>query len=121
MVKSKSRLVARRRRARSGRRLRARVGAQTGGRPSVGAKVGGRPPHPNPKVVKEAERIFAGMGMTPYEAVVIFYKQTALHGDFPITELIPNEITQAALREPRESLVRYGSVDEMIADLWRDA
>ena len=113
MLKTKNRAAARlRMRAfKSGRRIRARAGAKTGR----------RPPHPNPKVVKAAEKIFAGMGMTPYEAVVIFYNQTALHGDFPITELIPNEITQAALREPRESLVSYGSVDEMIADLWRDA
>ena len=113
MLKTKNRAAARlRMRAfKSGRRFRARAGATTGH----------RPPHPNPKVVKEAERIFAGMGMTPYEAVVIFYKQTALHGDFPITELIPNEITQAALREPPESLVSYASVDEMIADLMQDA
>ena len=59
--------------------------------------------------------------MTPAEAVAIFYKQTALHGDFPITELIPNEETQAALLEPPERLTRYASVDEMMADLWRDA
>ena len=74
-------------------------------------------PHRDPKVVRQAEKVFAGMGMTPYEAVALFYKQTALHEDFPITELIPNEETQAALREPPESLVSYGSVDEMIADL----
>ena len=113
MLKTKNRAAARlRMRAfKSGRRFRARVGVKTGR----------RPPHPNPKVVKDAEKIFAGMGMTPYEAVVIFYKQTALHGDFPITELIPNEVTQAALREPRESLVSYASVAEMRADLLKDA
>ena len=77
--------------------------------------------HRDPEVVRKAEAIFAEMGMTPEEAVGIFYKQTALHGKFPITELIPNEETQAALREPRENLVRYASVDEMMADLWPDA
>ena len=92
-------------------------------RPAVATRPHRRrtPPHPDPKVVRQAEKIFADMGMTPAEAVVIFYKQTALHGQFPITELIPNEETQAALREPPESLVSYVSVDEMIADLWRDA
>lgn len=79
------------------------------------------PAHPDPKVVRQAEKIFAAMGMTPAEAVSLFYKQTALHGDFPITELIPNEITQAALREPPESLVSYASVAEMHADLLKDA
>ena len=78
-------------------------------------------PHRDPKVVRQAEKVFAEMGMTPAEAVSLFYKQTALHGGFPITELIPNEETRAALREPPESLVSYASVDEMIADLWRDA
>ena len=33
----------------------------------------------------------------------------------------PNAETRAALREPPESLVSYGSVDEMLADLWHDA
>ncbi len=76
------------------------------------------PYHRDPEVVRKAEAIFASMGMTPAEAIAIFYKQTALHGDFPITELIPNEKTQAALREPKESMVSYSSVAEMMADLW---
>ena len=76
------------------------------------------PYHRDPEVVRQAEAIFASMGMTPAEAIAIFYKQTALHGDFPITELIPNEKTQAALREPKESMVSYSSVAEMMADLW---
>ena len=109
MLKSKSRAVSRRRRA--GRRFSA----------AAGAKTRRAAPHPDRKVVKRAERIFAGMGMTPAEAVALFYKQTALHGDFPITELAPNEETQAALLEPPERLTRYASVDEMMADLWRDA
>ena len=57
------------------------------------------PRHHDPEVVREAEEIFASMGMTPEEAIGIFYKQTVLHGAFPITELIPNEETQAAIRE----------------------
>ena len=75
------------------------------------------PRHRDPEVVRKAEAIFAEMGMTPEEAVGIFYKQTALHGKFPITELIPNETMQAALREPRENLVRYASVAEFRAEL----
>ena len=101
MVKSKSRRT----------RSRRRAAAAITHRPAAPA------PHRDPKVVRRAEKVFAGMGMTPYEAVALFYKQTALHEDFPITELIPNEETQAALREPPESLVSYGSVDEMHADL----
>ena len=113
MLKTKNRAASRLRAAKSGRRLRARAG-------TIARRT---PPHPDPKVVRQAEKIFAGMGMTPYEAVVIFYKQTALHGDFPITELIPNEETQAAIREARAGIgiIKYGSVAEMRADLLKDA
>ena len=79
------------------------------------------PRHRDPEVVRKAEEIFAEMGMTPEEAIGIFYKQTALHGKFPITELIPNETMQAALREPRESLVSHTSAAEMRADILKDA
>ena len=80
-------------------------------------------PHPNTKVVRRAEKVFAEMGMTPAEAVALFYKQTALHRDFPITELIPNERTRAGFREARAGIgiVKYGSLAEMRADLLKDA
>ena len=45
--------------------------------------------HPDPEVVQKAEAVFAKMGMTPDEAIAIFYKQTALHGSFPITGTHP--------------------------------
>ena len=31
------------------------------------------------EVVRKAEAVFAKMGMTPEEAIAIFYKQTSLH------------------------------------------
>ena len=112
MFKTKSRSVSRRRRWRAGQRFSAPAGTKT--RRAA--------PHPDRKVVERAEKIFAGMGMTPAEAVALFYKQTALRGDFPITELIPNEETQAAIREARAGIgiKRYASVAEMIADAYRD-
>ena len=77
------------------------------------------PPHRDAEVVRKAEAIFADMGMTPEEAVGIFYKQTALHGEFPITELIPNEEVQAAIKEAREGLglVRYSGLEDFGAGL----
>ena len=79
-------------------------------------------PHPDPKVVRDAEKVFAGMGMTRVEAIALFYRQTVLRGDFPITELIPNEETQAAIRDARAGigLIRVGSVEEMHADILKD-
>ena len=75
--------------------------------------------HPDPDVVRKAESVFAEMGMTPEEAIAIFYKQTALRGSFPITELIPNEETQEVIRKARagQDLVTVGSVDDLMAEL----
>ena len=84
------------------------------------------PRHRDPEVVRKAEAIFADMGMTPEEAIGIFYKQTALHGKFPITELIPNEEAQAAIREAQAGIgiKRYANMDEFRAELdeiWAEA
>ena len=77
------------------------------------------PHHSDPEVVQKAEAVFAELGMTPEEAIGIFYKQTALHGRFPITELIPNEATQASILEARAGigLVKYSDLDEFHAEL----
>ena len=76
------------------------------------------PSHPDPNVVQKAEAVFARMGLTPEEAVAIFYKQTALKGSFPITELVPNEETQELVHKARagQDLVNVGSVSELIAE-----
>lgn len=88
----------------------------------AGVKTRRRPPHPDPKVVKQAEKVFAGMGMTPAAAVALFYKQTVLHGDFPITELIPNEETQEAIWDGLAGIgiKKYASVAEMRADILKE-
>ena len=74
--------------------------------------------HSDPEVVRKAEAVFAKMGMTPEQAIAVFYKQTALRSSFPITELIPNEETQEVIRRARagEDLTSVGSVDELIAE-----
>ena len=87
---------------------------------SAKAKV--TPKHPDSEVVRKAEAVFAKMGMTPEEAIAIFYKQTSLRSSFPITELIPNEETQEVIRRAKagEDLISVGSVDELMAE-FRDA
>ena len=111
MLKTKNRAAARlrMRAAKSGRRFVSKAVAGERRRAT---------PHPDPKVVKQAEKIFAGMGMTGAEAVALFYRQTVLRGDFPITELIPNEATQAAIREARAGigLIRGRSLAEMMRE-----
>ena len=109
MVKTKNRAASRLRAFKSRRRLVVRGDRKAYRRAA---------PHPDRKVVERAEKIFAGMGMTPADAVAIFYRQTVLHGDFPITELVPNEETQAAIREARAGigLIRGRSVAEMLRE-----
>ena len=108
MLKTKNRAASRLRTAKPGRPSPAPAGTKTRRTPA----------HPDPDVVKQAEKIFAAMGMTPYEAVALFYKQTALHGQFPITELIPNEITQAAIRDALAGIgiIRGRTVAQMLAE-----
>ena len=83
---------------------------------SAQAKVS--PRHSDPEVVRKAEAIFAKMGITPEEAVNILYKQTVLHGAFPISDLVPNEDTQDAVNKARAGtdVSEYGSVDEIMAE-----
>ena len=77
------------------------------------------PGHSDPEVVRKAEAVFAEMGMAPEEAIALFYKQTALRGSFPITDLIPNGETQEVVRKARagSEIVSYSSVDGMMAEL----
>ena len=82
------------------------------------------PKNPESELAQKAETVFAQMGMSPEEAITTFYERTALHDDCLLCLAygkIPNEETQAAMREPVEDMVTYSSVDEMMADLWPDA
>ena len=49
-------------------------------------------------VTKEAtERILTTLGLTPTEAIRLFYRQIALRGEFPLELRVPNEITANTL------------------------
>lgn len=74
--------------------------------------------HPDPTVVRKAEAIFKSMGLTAEQAVALFYKQTALRGSFPITDLLPNEETLETITKARarEDLVGYESLAEAMAE-----
>ena len=57
------------------------------------------------------------------QAITLFYKQTALHNGLPFELRIPNEETLAAVRQVRsgKGLTSYSSVEQMRADLMKDA
>lgn len=79
----------------------------------------------DPELKKEAEKIFSALGLSPTEAITLFYKAIPLfyellashHGLPP--QSIPNEETREAIRQARagEGLSTYGGVKELIAEL----
>ena len=76
-----------------------------------------------PDLKHEAERVFTTLGLSPTQAITLFYKQTALHNGLPFELRIPNEGTLAAVRQVRsgKGLSTYSSVEQMRADLMKDA
>ena len=64
-----------------------------------------------------AEAIFAQLGVSPSEAIRMFYRQVSLHKGFPFDVRIPNAETIAALQELNQPdrLIRHHSVEEMFA------
>ena len=71
-----------------------------------------------------AEAVFSKLGVSPSDAIRIFYKQVELHQGFPFEVRIPNAETLAAIEEVEkhpERLKRYKSVDEMFEDWDADA
>ena len=68
---------------------------------------------------KEVERIFKELGITPTEAINLFYNQVRLRKGIPFELEIPNEKTKQVLENTREGkdLYSYDKVDELFEDL----
>lgn len=72
---------------------------------------------PEPK--QAAEAVFAKLGVSPSDAIRMFYKQVELHQGFPCEVRIPNTETIAAMEEVEthpERLKRYTGVEEMFEE-----
>ncbi|WP_269541921.1 type II toxin-antitoxin system RelB/DinJ family antitoxin [Cerasicoccus sp. TK19100] len=74
-----------------------------------------------PEIKEKAESILSQLGVTPTEAIRMFYTQIALQKGLPFSVKIPNKETEAALRDSREgkNLERFNSVDAL-ARSWDD-
>ena len=67
----------------------------------------------DPELKKEAEKIFSALGLSPTEAITLFYKATPLfyellashHGLPP--QPIPNEKTREAIRQARRGRAKH--------------
>ena len=53
----------------------------------------------DPDTKAATEHILGALGITPTEAIRLFYKQIALRGEFPLELKVPNELTAKTLRK----------------------
>ena len=70
-----------------------------------------------PGLKHKAENVFDTLGLTPTEAITLFYTQVTLRRGLPFEVKIPNRATRAALREAEEgrNLKRWKSLDALKA------
>jgi len=54
-----------------------------------------------PRLKHDAEEVLDKLGMTPTEAITLFYKQVTLYRGLPFPVRIPDAATRKALREAR--------------------
>ncbi len=68
-----------------------------------------------PRTKKKAEGVLKKLGMSPTEAIRLFYKQICLRGGLPFPVLIPNDLTKETLEKSAkgEGVKTFDTVDEM--------
>lgn len=73
-----------------------------------------------PETKNAAERILHKLGLSPTDAIRIFYRQISLRHGLPFSVEMPNELTRATLEKSRnrEDIERYDTLDAMFAS-WK--
>ena len=73
-----------------------------------------------PQTKEKAEEILRNLGLTPTEAIRIFYKQISLRGGLPFSVAIPNKLTVSTLEKSRrgEDVQDFESLEAMF-DSWK--
>ena len=68
-----------------------------------------------PEIKEKAESILHRLGVSPTEAIRMFYTQITLRNGLPFPVDIPNDKTEEALRDSRagRNLEQFKSVDEL--------
>ena len=69
-----------------------------------------------PALKKHAEQVLAKVGLSPTEAIRLFYRQVSLHKGLPFAVRMPNAATRAAMAEARapKKLKAFKSAADMI-------
>ena len=70
-----------------------------------------------PTLKREAEMVFSQLGLSPTQAIRLFYKQVTLQHGLPFAVKVPNAETREALRQAyeHEHLTEYDSLDAIKA------
>jgi DNA-damage-inducible protein J len=73
-----------------------------------------------PQTKERVEEILRNLGLTPTEAIHIFYKQISLRGGLPFSVVIPNKLTVSTLEKSRrdEDVQDFESLEAMF-DSWK--
>ena len=68
-----------------------------------------------PGVKKKAEGVLKKLGMSPTEAIRLFYRQICLRGGLPFPVLIPNDLTKKTLDKSAKGkdVETFETLDEM--------
>jgi DNA-damage-inducible protein J len=72
-----------------------------------------------PALKRDAEVVLTKLGLTPTEAITLFYKQVALVRGLPFPVRLPNAKTRKALRDARSgnNLTEWSNVEALKAAL----
>lgn len=70
-----------------------------------------------PEIKAQAESILHRLGVSPTEAIRMFYTQITLRNGLPFDVAIPNEETEQALKDSRsgEKLEKFRDADELFS------
>ena len=68
-----------------------------------------------PQTKKQAEGVLRKLGLSPTEAIRLFYRQICLHGGLPFPVLIPNALTAKTLKKSQqgEDVETFDSLEDM--------
>ncbi len=74
----------------------------------------------DPDTKEATERILEALGLTPTEAIRLFYRQIAMRGEFPLELRVPNQVTAEALSnaDRGEDLESFSNPSELF-DSWK--
>ena len=67
-----------------------------------------------PALKQDAEAVLDKLGMTPTEAITLFYRQVTLYRGLPFPVRVPNAATRKALQDARagKNIERFDTVDD---------